>query len=161
MDLLRAQILICHIGVRRELARLKSERVMTVAVNVPSALTMREKIQGIRAVHARSLAALDAKLDSELKVVAAEAARTVSDLDAKLQGDVNAHKDEIRALRDELNQMTNGGPPLSDSDDSSKSSETSKNLVVVADVATGAAVAPAAANEPAASWGGGAAKTEG
>lgn len=85
---------------------------------MPSALTMREKIAKIRATHAQSLAALDAKVDVELKAVAEEAARTVNDLDVKLQGDINAHKAEIAELRDELNQMTNGGPPLGESEKS-------------------------------------------
>lgn len=85
---------------------------------MPSALTMREKIQKIRAAHAQSLDALDAKVDVALKAVAAEAARTVNDLDAKLQGDIDAHKAEVAALRDELNQMTNGAPPLEGSESS-------------------------------------------
>lgn len=90
---------------------------------MPSALTMREKIQKIRAAHAQSLAALDAKVDVALTAVDAEAKKVVAALDIKLQEDIDAHKAEIHDLRDELNQMTNGGPPLESSDASKPSAD--------------------------------------
>ncbi len=92
---------------------------------MPSALTMRAKIQNIRAAHQQRLMDVDAQLDVELSAVDAEAKRTADELEFALRRDVEAHKAEIRELRDELNQMTNGGPstPLSDSENSQGSSK--------------------------------------
>lgn len=90
---------------------------------MPSALTMRAKIQKVKDAHALSLVELDAEIDAELKSVAEQAARTVDDVRTKLKSDVDAQKAEISALRDELNQMTNGGPPLGGSESSEGQSE--------------------------------------
>jgi uncharacterized protein YceH (UPF0502 family) len=84
---------------------------------MPTALTLAERIRRVREAHASHLAASEARLEARLKSVADRADQAIKKMDEKLESDVAVHEAEVVALEDELNQMTNGGPALSDSSD--------------------------------------------
>lgn len=103
MDVILAQILICNIGVRRELARLKSEKVMT------------PNIKGLSS----ALAKMKFDLDSEAgKLIAKVEGAGARGLAAIKQGHavVDAALKDVQEVEDFAKSLVghNGGDPISD-----------------------------------------------
>lgn len=112
MDVILAQILICNIGVRRELARLKSEKVMTP--NIKGLGTALAKMK-------HSLEAEVAPLMASIEAVGPEAITAIQEA-KKHVADVKAMVQDVKDFSASL-KGDNGGPTLDDSSESSVTSE--------------------------------------
>lgn len=138
MDIVLAQILICNIGVRRELARLKSEKADQMA--------MIAKLGGIKKALSMLEHNIDKETDGLMNQIEAASVKT-SDVFKETRAKVDARVANVQGQLKEVHEFldglekSNGGPTLDDSSESSATSGTD--------------------GEPGKSWAAGAAKTEG
>lgn len=89
---------------------------------MPNAMSISHRIRAMREKHSAALDAADRAVSTRLDEIGRRGEAALDRLNAKLAADVAEHEAEVRVLEDEVNQLSNGGPPLDGSDASSAGS---------------------------------------